>query len=58
MENRKLLLDINEYSLKEKIKEFEAIVRPMDDLIRMNFTENDRLTELREKLLLNFFNGK
>lgn len=43
---------------KEKIKEFEAIVRPMDDLIRMNFTENDRLTELREKLLLNFFNGK
>ena len=43
---------------KEKIKEFEAIARPMDDLIRLNFTENCRLTELRDRLLLNFFNNK
>ncbi len=43
---------------KDKIKEFESIVRPMDDLIRMNFKENNLLNELKEKLLLNFFSNK
>lgn len=42
----------------DKIKEFESTVRPMDDLIRMNFKESNLLNELREKLLLNFFSNK
>lgn len=43
---------------KDKIKEFESIVQPMDDLILMNFKENNLLNELKEKLLLNFFSNK
>ena len=43
---------------KDKINEFESIVRPMDDLIRKNFEENQILNNLKESLLLYFFSNK
>jgi len=43
---------------EDAIAEFEAIVRPMDDMIRSNYEENCRLQELRDSLLPRLMNGE
>lgn len=42
----------------DEITEFEAAVRPMDDLIRTNYEENCRLQVLRDSLLPKLMNGE
>lgn len=42
----------------EAIAAFEAVVRPMDDMIRTNFEENGRLQELRDSLLPRLMSGE
>ena len=42
----------------EAIKTFEDAVRPMDDLIRLNYEENCRLQELRDSLLPRLMSGE
>ena len=40
------------------ITAFEAVVRPMDDMIRSNYEENCRLQELRDSLLPRLMSGE
>ena len=40
------------------IAAFEAVVRPMDDMIRSNYMENCRLQELRDSLLPRLMSGE
>lgn len=40
------------------IAAFEAVVRPMDDMIRSNYEENCRLQELRDSLLPRLMSGE
>lgn len=40
------------------IAAFEAVVRPMDDMIRCNYEENCRLQELRDSLLPRLMSGE
>ena len=40
------------------IAAFEAIARPMDDMIRSNYEENCRLQELRDSLLPRLMSGE
>lgn len=42
----------------EKIAQFEAIVRPMDELIRTNYEEICRLADLRDSLLPKLMSGE
>lgn len=42
----------------EKIAQFEAIVRPMDELIRTNYEEICRLMDLRDSLLPKLMSGE
>lgn len=43
---------------EEAIAAFEAVVRPMDDMIRSNYEENCRLQELRDSLLPRLMSGE
>lgn len=43
---------------EDAIAEFEAIARPMDDMIRSNYEENCRLQELRDSLLPRLMSGE
>ena len=42
----------------EAISSFEAVVRPMDEIIRSNYEENCRLQELRDSLLPRLMSGE
>ena len=42
----------------DAIVAFEAVVRPMDDMIRTNYEENCRLQELRDSLLPRLMSGE
>lgn len=42
----------------DAIAAFEAVVRPMDDMIRSNYEENCRLQELRNSLLPRLMSGE
>ena len=42
----------------EAISSFEAVVRPMDEMIRSNYEENCRLQELRDSLLPRLMSGE
>lgn len=42
----------------DQIAQFEAVVRPMDDMIRSNYEENCRLQELRDALLPRLMSGE
>jgi type I restriction enzyme S subunit len=42
----------------EAIAAFEAVVRPMDDMIRIIYEENRRLQELRDSLLPRLMSGE
>lgn len=43
---------------EDEIAAFEAVVRPMDDMIRSNYEENCRLQELRDSLLPRLMTGE
>ena len=43
---------------EDAIAAFEAVVRPMDDMIRTNYEENCRLQELRDALLPRLMSGE
>ena len=43
---------------EDAIAAFEAVVRPMDDMIRSNYEENCRLQELRDSLLPRLMSGE
>lgn len=43
---------------EEAIAAFEAVVHPMDDMIRSNYEENCRLQELRDSLLPRLMSGE
>ena len=43
---------------EDAIAAFEAVVRPMDDIIRTNYEENCRLQELRDALLPRLMSGE
>ena len=43
---------------EDAIAAFEAVVRPMDDMIRTNYEENCRLQELRDSLLPRLMSGE
>ena len=43
---------------EDAIAAFEAVVRPMDDMIRINYEENCRLQELRDSLLPRLMSGE
>ena len=43
---------------EDAISAFEAVVRPMDDMIRTNYEENCRLQELRDALLPRLMSGE
>ena len=43
---------------EEAIAAFEAVVRPMDEMIRSNYEENCRLQELRDSLLPRLMSGE
>ena len=43
---------------EDAIAAFEAVVRPMDDMIRSNYEENCRLQELRDSLLPQLMSGE
>lgn len=43
---------------EEAIAAFEAVVRPMDNMIRSNYEENCRLQELRDSLLPRLMSGE
>lgn len=43
---------------EDAIAAFEAVVRPMDDMIRCNYAENCRLQELRDSLLPRLMSGE
>jgi type I restriction enzyme S subunit len=43
---------------EDAIAAFEAVVRPMDDMIRANYEENCRLQELRDSLLPRLMSGE
>ena len=43
---------------EDAIVAFEAVVRPMDDMIRTNYEENCRLQELRDALLPHLMSGE
>lgn len=43
---------------EDTIAAFEAVVRPMDDMILSNYEENCRLQELRDSLLLRLMSGE
>ena len=50
------LMDEGRY--EEAIVAFEAIARPMDDMIRSNYEENCRLQDLRDSLLPRLMSGE
>lgn len=57
--NRDSLDDIPvEIPSPDRIEQFEALVRPMDDLIRSNYEEICRLETLRDSLLPKLMTGK
>ena len=57
--NRNALNDMPiEIPSDEAIAAFEAVVRPMDDMIRINYEENRRLQELRDSLLPRLMSGE
>jgi type I restriction enzyme S subunit len=57
--NRNALNDMPiEIPSDEAIAAFEAVVRPMDDMIRTNYEENCRLQELRDALLPRLMSGE
>jgi type I restriction enzyme S subunit len=57
--NRNALNDMPiDIPTEDAIAAFEAIARPMDDLIRSNYEENCRLQELRDSLLPRLMSGE
>ena len=57
--NRNALNDMPiDIPTEDAIAAFEAIARPMDDMIRSNYEENCRLQELRDSLLPRLMSGE
>ena len=57
--NRSALNDMPiDIPTEDSIAAFEAIARPMDDMIRSNYEENCRLQELRDSLLPRLMSGE